>query len=570
MITALSNHLWQSTVFAAAILLLSLVLRNNRAHVRYWLWFAASLKFLLPLSAVSLAMSHWEWRSALAVDPTVSHAVVQLSEPFARPAVDLPLASSSAAPNLNPALAVVWLAGTAILLLLWFVRWRRIARLARLATLAPMPAPIPVLVSCSQIEPGVFGIVRPVLLLPAGILDRLNSAQLDAVLAHELCHVRRRDNLTAAIHMFVEAVFWFHPLVWWIGKRLLDERESACDEAVLGQGNQPRAYAEGILNVCKHYVQTPLACASGVTGADLKRRVTSILSNRASLDLTLSRKTLLAAATCVALGIPLILGLAKSAKLVAQTAGKFAYRFEVASVRPTAPGERGVRIGPGPQGGIRTMNTTLRGLITFAYKVQEYQVEGGPDWVNNTGYDVTGTPDQAEDAPNKDSGIAKLESFMDRHRIRTQALLEERFGLVLRKEPREIQTFALVLGKNGPKIKPLPSDVRKPPNMRTNRGVITGSGITMDVLCNGLSNVLGRTVRNETNLDGLYDFTLEWTPEAGPPPGSSAANEPVAAEPVNKGTLFSAVSEQLGLKLETRKGPVDFLIVEKAEKPTEN
>ena len=101
------------------------------------------------------------------------------------------------------------------------------------------------------VEPGVFGIFRPVLLLPEGIAERLDQAQLEAILAHELCHIRRRDNLTAAIHMAVQATFWFHPLVWWLGARLVDERERACDEEVLRLGNKPQVYAEGILNVCK-------------------------------------------------------------------------------------------------------------------------------------------------------------------------------------------------------------------------------------------------------------------------------------------------------------------------------
>src|SRR6185369_1686767 len=105
------------------------------------------------------------------------------------------------------------------------------------------------------------------------------------VVAHELCHVRYRDNLSAAIHMFVETVFWFHPLVWWIGKRLVDERERACDEEVLRQGNDPRAYAEGILNVCKLYVESPLACVSGITGADLKKRIQNILNHATGSDL---------------------------------------------------------------------------------------------------------------------------------------------------------------------------------------------------------------------------------------------------------------------------------------------
>ena len=103
-----------------------------------------------------------------------------------------------------------------------------------------------------------------------GIIERLTPTQLEAVLAHELTHVWRRDNLTAAMHMIVEAVFWFHPLVWWIGARLVEERERACDEEVLRLGNEAQVYAESILKVCQFYIESPLACVSGVTGSDLR------------------------------------------------------------------------------------------------------------------------------------------------------------------------------------------------------------------------------------------------------------------------------------------------------------
>ena len=97
--------------------------------------------------------------------------------------------------------------------------------------------------SNQAIEPGVFGIVRPVLMWPAGIEDRLSGEQIEAILAHEVAHVRRRDNLAALIHMLVEAVFWFHPLAWWIGARLVDERERACDEEVVRRGTEPDVFS---------------------------------------------------------------------------------------------------------------------------------------------------------------------------------------------------------------------------------------------------------------------------------------------------------------------------------------
>src|SRR5262249_25940977 len=138
------------------------------------------------------------------------------------------------------------------------------------------------------LEPGVVGWRKPVLLIPSDIGTQLSRPQLQAIVMHEMSHIRRRDNLTSAIHMMVEAVFWFHPLVWWIGARLVAERERACDEEVLQLGNEPVVYAEGMLQVCKAYLESPLRCVSGVTGANLKRRVHAILSGSIAVDLNLA------------------------------------------------------------------------------------------------------------------------------------------------------------------------------------------------------------------------------------------------------------------------------------------
>jgi beta-lactamase regulating signal transducer with metallopeptidase domain len=147
-----------------------------------------------------------------------------------------------------------------------------------MATPLPLHLPIRAVSSPARIEPGVFGIRKPVLLLPEGITKFLSQDQLETVVAHKLCHMRRRDNLTAAIHMMVETIFWFYPPVWWIRTRLIEERERACDESVLQAGSAANVYAESILNVCKFYIESPLACVSGVTGSDLNKRITRILA----------------------------------------------------------------------------------------------------------------------------------------------------------------------------------------------------------------------------------------------------------------------------------------------------
>ncbi len=187
--------------------------------------------------------------------------------------------------------------------------WLRIRAAVRASSLIDMPGSVEIRASPGLLEPGVVGFFRPILLLPAGIVERLTPLQLQAVLAHEMCHVRRRDNLTSAIHMMVEAVFWFHPFVWYIGARMVEERERACDEAVLSLGGEPRDYAEGILSVCKLYVESPLVCVSGVTGANLKRRIEAIIANRTGQRLNRVKKFVLASAGVAVLVGPVVLGL---------------------------------------------------------------------------------------------------------------------------------------------------------------------------------------------------------------------------------------------------------------------
>ena len=193
--------------------------------------------------------------------------------------------------------------------LIRFRGWLRVRAAFRASSPLEIPVPVDVRSAPGLLEPGVVGFLRPILLLPEGIAECLTPRQLEAVLAHELCHVRRRDNLTSAIHMLVEAIFWFHPLVWWIGARLVDERERACDEAVLSLGSEPQVYAEAILNVCKSYLESPLRCVSGVTGSDLKKRIQAILTGRVAGELNFAKRVALAVAGIAAVALPVIVGI---------------------------------------------------------------------------------------------------------------------------------------------------------------------------------------------------------------------------------------------------------------------
>jgi len=265
---ALLDHLWQSTMFALGAWALTRLLRKNGAHLRYAVWLAASIKFLVPFSLLTMLGAQ--------LQPHLGTASAQSFAIFAANDVTTKLAAPASA-MFAPSAGFAWWSVAIILWSIgflgfaarWFARWRSVSSIVRAAAPAPIAAQIPVRMSASLREPGVVGILRPVLLLPAHIESQLTRAQLDAILAHELSHARRHDNLTAAVHMLVETIFWFHPLVWWIGTRLVEERERACDEAVLAQGGNPREYAEAILGVCKNYVEAPVACVSGVSGADL-------------------------------------------------------------------------------------------------------------------------------------------------------------------------------------------------------------------------------------------------------------------------------------------------------------
>jgi bla regulator protein blaR1 len=308
-----ANHLWQSTVFAGLAGLLTLVLRKNHARVRHSLWLAASFKFLLPLSVLMALGGHIRWRTAAeTMPPSIPVVIDEVSQPFTAPAVSSPQSSTPPPPAASPLPQVlwgIWACGFLGITCAWWVRWRRLQAVVCAGSPLKLEIPIQAISSSTLLEPGVFGIFRPVLLLPEGIFDRLTPAQLEAVIAHELCHVRHRDNSMAAIHMFVETAFWFHPLVWWIGKRMVEERERACDEEVLRLGSEPRVYAEGLLNVCKLYVESPLLCVAGVTGANLKRRIEAIMTNQHLHALNRAKKFLLATAAVATLAAPIAIGL---------------------------------------------------------------------------------------------------------------------------------------------------------------------------------------------------------------------------------------------------------------------
>jgi len=306
MIAALLDHIWQSTLFAGAAWLLTLAFRRNGAALRFWLWFAASIKFLVPFAALA-ALGEYLARQYPAPLPQSIVAIQPAAETLSAPAKML-VAPHAEAINLAPLLLCVWLAGFAVILGLHLLRWSRLRATMAQAHDLPVSAPIQIKASPSSLEPGLVGILQPAVLMPTGLMALLSDAERDSILAHEFSHLSRRDNITAAIHATVEALFWFYPPVWLIGAQLLAERERACDESVVASGHDPEVYAGGILKVCRFCIQSPLAYVSGISGADLGLRVRQIMTADAARDVGAGKRMLLAGACIFTLALPVMAG----------------------------------------------------------------------------------------------------------------------------------------------------------------------------------------------------------------------------------------------------------------------
>jgi bla regulator protein blaR1 len=384
--------------------------------------------------------------------------------------------------------------------------------------------------------------------------------------------------------MLVEALFWFHPLVWWIGARLVEERETACDQDVLRCEREPEVYAEGILKVCEYCLEAPLLCVSGVSGSDLKKRIQGIMAHRAAHDLGSARKLLLAVAGVAAIAVPIGIGVLNAPASRAQSQPATAPpQFEVASIKPAAPDQRGMFIRTAPGGRVNVTNMPLKEMMVLAWHIQPFQIEGGPSWMESARYDISAKPEKTP----KEGDVSLM----------LQSLLADRFQLKIHHESKDLPLYALVVaskeGKLGPQLTPTkeggctqfdpskpppPMEPGKPPvlgcgGMFMGPDRVTGAGIGIDQLIPVLSRILGRTVVDKTGLTGKFDIRAQWTPDQNQLRALAGGAQPDAQVPQfdpNGPSMFTALQEQLGLKLESQKGPVDMIVIDHVEKPSEN
>jgi uncharacterized protein (TIGR03435 family) len=242
--------------------------------------------------------------------------------------------------------------------------------------------------------------------------------------------------------------------------------------------------------------------------------------------------------------------------------------FEVASIKPSDPLKPSISFRLEPGGGIKTEGTSLKSLVQYAYDLRDFQLSGAAGWIASERYVVLAKGTIADGpADFRQMNDEQQKAFVALVRKRLQNLLAERFQLAVHTQTKQLPIYALVVAKNGPKLQPNHSPDGSVRSMTTGRSLFKATRANMEGIAEALAGLTGRPVRDETGLRGFFDFKMEWMPDA--PAAAPDAVEKRPAETVGP-TIFTALQEQLGLKLESKKGPVEILVIDRAEHPSEN
>ena len=580
--STLLHFLWQGILIAAVYAVARY--RARAAKSRYLLGCAAlAVMAAAPFITWSLLAPMAEQRGAVPVIAPGAAATMFRSVPI----------TFSEVPHAVPApflpwVVAVWIAGAVAFWLRliggWILAQRlrfRLTRSApgewqqtldRLRTRIRVSRPVRLLVSALIETPAVVGWLRPVVLVPVGALSGFPPEQIEALLLHELAHIRRHDYLINVFQNIVEAVLFYHPAVWWISGHIRAERELCCDEAAVSVSGDAIAYARALADL-ESARPAHLKTVMAATGGSLKRRIASLLGQPHPASRTLSGPGIVAAAMLLAVTALAVWG---------QPAAR--PRFEVASVKPSQE-SRFMSVRPLP--GRLTANAPVRLMMQNAYSVQAFQILDGPAWINSEYYDV--------DAKTG-SNVGRAETF-----LMLQSLLEDRFALKIHRETRDLPVYTLQTVKGGAKLPPWKegSCVESAPDglLQTASGRVAppgagppalapcgglrvmldvggakmlGGKIAMTEFARTLSMTLGRTVIDKTGLTGFYDVKLDFVPDeataALPPPPPDAVTALDSKNP----SILTALQEQLGLRLESAKGPVEVIIVDHVERPAAN
>lgn len=490
-----------------------------------------------------------------------------------------------------------WAAGATIAMvpvLLIPARLRRLRRTARhwgkgddaLQTIGAARHRACVLLHDEVTVPLTCGVIRPAIILPVDA-PRWSDDDLRHALVHEMEHVRRADWAVHVATRVVCALYWFHPLVWLAWRRLRLEAERACDDAVLRNG-EPAAYAEQLVTLARRQViRAPVPPLSMAGPTDLSTRVRALLDEtqvRGPVSAAATAAVVAAAVLCTVVVAPL-----SAAPIRPVQAPSDAPAFDVVSIRENRSGDQGQRINRLPGGRVVTSNFPLRNLILFAYGLQPQQLIGGPDWMDSARWDITA---QAPgEFPITEPGTVGAPQLM------MQRMLADRFRLAVHTETRELPIYALTLARAdrrlGSQIQPAAIDCLTvlsaalakakqeggglPPSPQRPNGApgcgtrfdgrtLSAGGTSMAALARSLSGMVGRLVEDRTGLEGGFDFDLEFAVD----PALAAAGAPRPADDANLPSIFTALQEQLGLKLDAARAPVEVLVIDSVDRPAEN
>ncbi len=227
--------------------------------------------------------------------------------------------------------------------------------------------------------------------------------------------------------------------------------------------------------------------------------------------------------------------------------------FEVASIKPADPDARGSSSNSDRRF-VTIKNWTLKRLVQRAFGVEDYQVSGGPNWLDSYRFNISAKVDEAEPELKGKEGQARVQAMLE-------SLLDERFEFQFHRETKTLPVYNLGAAKTGFKLTAVKDTGGSSTN--SNNGRLTAQGVSMAAFAVFLSREMGRPVLDASGISGVFDFKLEWSVQDG------AAKAPDANE-IAGPSIFTALQEQLGLKLESTKGPVEIIVVDHAEKPTEN
>jgi bla regulator protein blaR1 len=588
----------KATVVVTLAIVAAWLARRRRAAVRHLIFAAAFAGLaLLPaamavMPAVSVPLPATAARAETPL-ATSFNAAVEVATSMAAPS-----SSSHAASGAGPArptfalLPIVWTAGAICCLVpvatgLWQIRRVRRdglpwpdaqAMTNHLARQVGFGRGIDVVVHETLAGPMTCGVVRPAIVFPPDART-WSKADVRRALTHELEHVRRCDWIALCLARTVCAFYWFHPLVWIANRQLSVNAERACDDAVLRE-SQAWGYADQLVTLAERSMaraRRPLLAMAN--RGDLSTRVRAVLNNqqqRGPAGVWARVAITAAAAASVTLLAPL-----RTVAAVGQTPAPARLQFEVASIKPHADIDRIMSVRPLP--GRLTADATLLVLMQYAYGVQPFQILDGPGWLTSARYEIDA---RAGATANRDQFFLML-----------QSLLEDRFQLKTHRETKELPVFTLVSRRGGLKL-PAPKEgacvdsaadaavewvgsgrMAFPGELPPARGrcgsaivalgpggALRGGRIAMSELARALSLLLGRTVIDKTGVTAVFDVQLDFvpdetTPGVPPPPPGSGMTGP---------NLAQALQDQLGLRLESAKGPVEVIVVDRAERPAGN